>query len=693
MPKRKIKRKTYRKNSLSLLNIVLIVIAVGILLGFTTFIWYIKDLPRPERFTEGSIFQSTKIYDRTGEILLYEIAGDEKRTIISLNQAPDYLKQAIISTEDKNFYTHKGLDFKGIARAILYDLKLKKPTHGASTITQQMIRSYFLTQQKSFQRKTREIILSLELERRYTKDQILEWYLNIIPFGSNLYGIEAASNTFFAKSASELSLPESAVLAAMIQMPSVYSPYGNNVERLMQRKDYVLDRMTIEKYISEDQANEAKEQKIVFQPRKTSILAPHFVFYVKQYLQNKYGEDYLARKGLKVYTTLDYGIQEQAETILKDWLDQIHIYDAHNGALVSINPVTGEILAMVGSKDYFAESYPDGCSPGIDCYFDPEVNVALSLRQPGSALKPFVYSKVLQKGFNPESLVWDAKTEFNINCSEYANQEYGKYNDKCYHPSNYDMKFIGPITLRSALAQSRNLPAVKILYLSGLNDILGFLKQFGINTLTRKGDYGLSLVLGGGEVKLLEMTQAYGVFARDGVKSSLNFIKKIEDENGKIIESIKQSQVRIIPSQIAREINDILSDNDARAPMFGYNSNLNLANYDAAGKTGTTQDYNDAWLVGYTSSLVTGVWVGNNDNSAMVRKPAVSLAGPIWKRFMEAVLPEFTNNEFIEPEKRESDIPLVNGKREDHCLLHYLDQNDSQYPFWEQGVLSSLNRH
>lgn len=693
MPKIKKFKKIYKEGGVwFILKLILGLTLIFSLFVTGLFIYFIKDLPRPEKFTEGTIAQSTKIYDRTGEILLYEIFGEEKRTIVSLSEIPDFLKWAVISVEDKNFFEHQGLDFNAIIRAIFYDLKIGKPLQGASTITQQLIRSYFLTMKKTLERKTREMVLALEIERRYSKDQILEWYFNLIPFGGNLYGIESASQAFFQKHISNISLAEGAILAALIKAPSYLSPYGEHLDELLGRKDYVLDRMLKLNYITKEEAEEAKKEEIEFQPNITPLQAPHFVFFVKDYLEQRYGLDFLTRKGLKVYTTLDFGTQKVAEDTLEKGVEEIKIYNAYNGALVSINPETGEILAMVGSKNWYGRS--EGCDEVTNkCKFDPKFNAALSLRQPGSALKPFVYAKLFQDGFTPNSIVWDVKTEFNLNCSPDADQEIGKYNTDCYHPKNYDERFLGPINLRSALAQSRNLPSVKVLYLAGGDDVLDYILDFGITTLKDKGRYGLSLVLGGGEVKLLEMVQGYSIFANDGIKSSLKFIKKIEDSEGKAIEELKITQTRILPAQIAREINDILSDNEARAPMFGLNSPLNLRDYKAAAKTGTTQDYRDGWIIGYTPSLVTGIWIGNNDNSPMTKKPAVILAGLIWQRFMEKVLKNFPKKEFISPEERIVEEPVLNGiLPANHSILYYLDRNDPQYPFWEKGVINFLQK-
>ena len=409
----------------------------------------------------------------------------------------------------------------------------------------------------------------------------------------------------------------------------------------------------------------------------------------------KYGEKFLTSRGLKIYTTLDFDLQTIAEESVAEGVANAISYDAHNGSLVAINPKTGEIIAMVGSKNWYGES--EECEEGEGCKFDPKVNIATSLRQPGSAFKPFAYATTLQQGFTPETIIWDVKTEFNTNCPVDGSGEEDKHGYDCYRPENYDGKFIGPISIRSALAQSRNLPAVKILYLSGIDKVLKSVKNYGITTLKDTVDYGLSLVLGGGEVQLLEITSAYSVFANDGVKTPVKFIRKIEDSDGNIIEEIDVSQVRIIPSETARQINSILSDNFARSPMFGFYSLLYIPNYDVAAKTGTTQYLNDAWTIGYSPSIAVGVWVGNNNNKS-TKKPGVVLAGPIWRNFMNEALSKFPNEKFKEPKDVITGEPVLDGltPEEPHSILHFVNknhpqdegdsQNDIQYDFWEYGV-------
>jgi membrane carboxypeptidase/penicillin-binding protein len=433
-----------------------------------------------------------------------------------------------------------------------------------------------------------------------------------------------------------------------------------------------------------------------------TIKAPHFALYVRDYLLEKYGEKFLTSRGLKVYTTLDFDLQTIAEESVVKGVKNAIGYDAHNGALIAINPKTGEILVMVGSKNWYGES--EECEEGEGCKFDPKVNIATSLRQPGSAFKPFVYAVALQKGFTPKTIIWDVETEFNTNCPADGSGEEDEHGYDCYRPENYDEKFLGPISIRSSLAQSRNLPSVKVLYLSGIDRVLKTAKDYGISTLKSAVDYGLSLVLGGGEIRLLEMTGAYAVFANDGVKTPINFIKKIEDSKGNIIEAINTSQIRIIPSETARQINSILSDNESRAPMFGFYSLLYIPDYSVASKTGTTQYLNDAWTIGYSPSIVVGVWVGNNNNKS-TEKPGVVLAGPIWRNFMNNALPKFPNEKFTEPKDITTGNLILDGftPEEPHSILYFVNKNhpqdegdsqdDIQYEFWEYGIQKYLNNY
>jgi len=610
------------------------------------FFYYAKDLPRPEKFMEKQFIESTKIYDHSGEVLLYNIYGEEKRTIIDMEAVPEQLIQAIITAEDRSFYEHHGIDYRGVMRAILVNLKLKKPAQGGSTITQQLIRSSFLTMSKTAERKIREIILTIELERKYTKDQIMEWYLNQVPFGSNAYGVEAASQTYFKKSVQDLSLEESAILASLVCGPSRLSPYGKNKDRLLGRKDYVLEGMAKQGYISKEEAEEAKKREVFFAPKLVEIKAPHFTIYVKSQLEREYGKEFLKENGLKIYTSLDWELQQLAEKAVEERAKINEGYRAHNASLVALNPKNGEVLAMVGSKNYFAESYPEGCTSGKDCLFEPKVNISIYGigRQPGSAFKPFVYVTAFQNGYDDETTVIDEETNF------------GLWGDEEYIPQNYDGKFRGEVSLRNALAQSINVPSVKVLVNfcgstveESIENSVQTAQRLGLTTL--RSPYGPAIVLGGWEVRLLEMTSAYGIFATEGLKVPPVTILRIEDADGKIIKENKKTSQRVLGIQETRLLNDILSDNEARAPLFGFNSSLYIKDFDTAAKTGTTQEYKDAWTIGYSPSLVCGVWAGNNDNSPTNKKPGVTLSAPIWKAFMLEALQKFPKEDFPSLEK------------------------------------------
>lgn len=630
---RKVYSKKYGKESLLKRGASLFLRAIVSLFAFSLltisllFLYYAKDLPQPEKFTEKKLIESTKIYDRTGKILLYEMYGEEKRTAVALDQVPEYLKKAILATEDRNFYKHFGLDLAAISRSILINLRIGRPLYGGSTISQQLIRSSYLNLEKTPARKIKEVILTLQLEHKYSKDQIFEWYLNQVPFGNNAYGVEAASWTYFGKPVNELSLSEAAVLAALINKPSYLGNPANRTE-LLSRKDHVLERMKAEGFISNEEFERAKNAQILFRDVKTGILAPHFTLYVVDYLKNKYGEDFLRENGLKVYTSLDMELQRLAEETVRTGAERNKAFNAHNAALVAIDPKTGEVLAMVGSKNYFGES--EGCTPGKGCLFDPEVNVATYFigRQPGSAFKPFVYATAFNKGYTDQTIVVDEPTNFGI------------YGGKPYQPQNFDGRFRGPVTLRAALAQSLNVPSVKVLaYLAGLQDSIKLAQDMGITTLTKPPSYyGLSLVLGGGEVKLLDMVAAYSVFANKGLKNTPVLVLKIENRDGTVLEEASRNPVRVLDENIAHLITSILADNKARTPIFGPNSNLYIPGREVAAKSGTTQDFKDGWVIGYTNSLAVGVWVGNNNGEPMLQEPGTVVAGPIWKEFMEKAL-------------------------------------------------------
>lgn len=621
------KQKTNLKKKLvSVFYFTTVVFLSCVLISLLLFIYFAKDLPRPERYDDRPIDKPTKIYDRSGENVLYSIYGEEKREVIELSSLPDHFTDALLTAEDANFYEHFGIDLQGITRSVLLNFQARRAVAGGSTISQQFVRSALLTTERRVIRKVREIILTLELERRYEKDEILEFYLNQIPFGSNAYGVESASQTYFNKQSSELTIAESATLVSLIPAPSHLSPFGNNVEELLRRKNNLLDRMFSRGLITKEEYEGAKEENIVFHLSRDYLRAPHFVMHIKNTLNKKYGEDFLEEKGLQVYTTIDFELQKRAEEIIKEKVASNYHYNAHNATMVVNDPHTGEILAMVGSADYFKEPYPEGCTPGVNCQFDPFTNVTTRNRQPGSAFKPFVYATAFQKGYDDKTVVEDEKTNFGTSANPYI-------------PRNYDGIFRGEVTLRESLAQSLNVPSVKVLKeYAGLEESIKNARDFGIELPRPASFYGLPLVLGGGDVKLLEIASAYGVFATNGYRNPPVFISKIEDEDGVIIEKSENSPRRVLNRDVAKKITDILSDNNARAPVFGQHSALYFPGEEVAVKTGSTQSFRDAWCIGYTSSMVVGVWVGNNDNTPMHNAPGVNVAAPIWRAFMEEAI-------------------------------------------------------
>ena len=647
----------------------IIFVFASIILFIFTFFYYSRYLPDPNAWQDRKVIESTKIYDRENKTLLYEIHGEEKRTVIAFNDIPQIVKNATIVAEDAEFYNHSGINFRGILRAVLADIRDKKILEGGSSITQQLIKNAYLSPERTFSRKIKELILAIALEKKYSKDEILNFYLNQIPYGSNSYGIEAAAQAYFNKPAKELNLAEAVYLSALPKAPSYYSPYGSHGDELKARANYILDRLYDLKYISKKDRDGAEETTVDFALKETGIIAPHFVMFVREYLNGKYGEDFVEKSGLKVTTALDLDLQNIAERVVKEGAEKNKIYNAKNAALTAINPETGQILAMVGSKNYDGEPEPDGCEPGKNCEFDPNVNIATRLRQPGSAFKPFAYAAAIANGYTPSTIIWDVQTEFNPLCSWNGIAESGVNQETCYKPKNYDGRFRGPVTLKQALANSLNVPSVKVLYLAGINNAINTAENMGITTLKDRSRYGLSLVLGAAEVKLLDMVSAFGVFSQDGVRKEPVGILKVEDGSGRILEEYKEQSQRVIDEQAAREINDILSDNNARAPMFGLYSPLSLGEIPAAAKTGTTQDPNDetkardAWIIGYTPSLVAGVWVGNNNNNPIEKGGAgVAAAGPIWHDFMIQALKDKPIKLFSKPEPVISEKPILNGQ-------------------------------
>ncbi len=596
-------------------------------------------LPSPNKLIDRAIPESTKIYDRTGETILYEIHGDEKRTIVNLEEIPEFMKQATITAEDRKFYEHKGFNLLSMFKGVIIDPLMGKRARGGSTLTQQLVKNAILTNERKISRKIKEFVLSYRIEKQFSKDEILQMYFNEIPYGSTAYGIESAARKYFGASVRDINLSEAAVLAALPQAPTYYSPYGTNKDRLFERQEWILDSMEDLGYITQEKLEEAKNFNIQFKEPNTDIIAPHFVMYVKEILSEKYGEQVIEQEGLKIYTTLDLYKQEIAEEVVKErGQKNAENYGGSNASLISIDPKTGQVLAMVGSRDYFNDD------------IDGQVNVALRPRQPGSSLKPLVYAMAFEKGYTPNTILYDVVTNFAVD-------------GKKYEPHNYDLKERGPVTIRKALAGSLNIPAVKALYLADTYKVVEQAQKMGYTTLTDPERYGLSLVLGGGEVKLLEHTAAYGVFAREGEYLKPAVILKIEDRHGEVLEEYKPEKKKVMPAKTARLINDILSDNEARTYAFGANSWLTLGSRPVAAKTGTTNDYRDGWTMGYTPSLVTGVWAGNNDNTEMNRGSSGSrVAAPIWNEYMRRVLGNTPIEYFNKPNIEKTDKAVLDGE-------------------------------
>jgi membrane peptidoglycan carboxypeptidase len=681
----------------------------GCLLVLLAFIYYTWDLPQPEKFTETPFIQSTKIYDNTGKTLLYDIYGEEKREIVSFDKISDNLKHSVLTSEDSRFYQHGGVDVLRTGKAIWVDIISRGGYQGGSTLTQQLIRAVYLTNQKSISRKIKEIVLSVELEQKYSKDQIFDWYLNEIPFGENAYGAEAAAQAYFNESASDLTAAQAAALTAMIPAPSYYSPFGPRKSEMLKRKDEILDKMKQLGYISDQQLKDAKNEKLAFSESTKPIKAPDFVMYVKKYLDDKYGEDYLKEKGLKVYTTLNYDVQQYIEQVVKDANSYNIGKGAYNTAMVVLNPKNGNILAMMGSKDYFAPSYPAGCDekgPG-NCLFEPKYDVAtMGQRQPGSSFKPFAYATALQRGYTANTILWDIKTEFNPSCDPSGNGLVGSDGTACYNPQDYEPADRGPVTMRSSLDGSLNIPSVQVLYLAGIQNTLQTARNMGITTLTDTKNYGLSLVLGGGDVNLLEMTSAYGVFATEGSYIPPVSILKITDAQGNVIEENKEQPTKVLDIQVARQMNDILSDNNARSFIFGANSALHVPGYQVAAKTGTTQSMRDGWSMGYTPSYVVGVWTGNNNNS-VTKDIGVGIAAPMWNKVMTKLVSAAPAESFTAPDPITDRSPALLGTllpTDIHTILYYIDKNnplgpqpanpaeDPQYYLWQSAINNYLER-
>jgi penicillin-binding protein 1C len=666
----------------------LVVVGAGFLVAGIVALWVaFTPVPAISSFADRQVTQSTKIYDRTGQVLLYDYNRDARRDVVPLAQISPNIANAVVAIEDSGFYEHGAIRFTSIVRAALADVLGGSLSQGGSTITQQVVKLSLLTPKKSVVRKAHEWILAIKLEDNYSKNDILETYLNSVPMGGTLYGVESASEQYFGIPASDDDLAEGAYLAALIQAPSYYSPYGANKAALDARKNIVLDRMLTLGDITKAQHDQAQAEQVAFQARgATGIVAPHFVFYILDYLEQKYGEQALAG-GLKVTTTLDADLETHAESIIAAAAPGLkQNFDASSEAMVAIDPSTGQILAMVGSSDFFATST------------DGQYNDALALRQPGSTMKPFIYALALEDGYTRDTVVWDVPTQFSTACG--ATDVYNN-TAPCYAPVDFDGTYRGPMTFETALAQSINIPAIQVLYLVGIQNAINLAKLFGLTTLGDASQYGLTIVLGGGEVRLLDLTGAYAGFAAGGVVNPTTGILEIDDGAGNVLQKYSPNPERVLPQNIANDINAMLSDNPARVPEYTLTSPLYFPGYDVAVKTGTTDDTRDAWVVGYTPSIAVGTWAGNNDNTPMVKNIAGLILAPSWHDIMAYALTKYPQTYFGEPDPiPASGPPMLTGTWNTsagaHSLLYYFLKtpqqgvgpaiNDPQYTRWETAV-------
>lgn len=633
------RNRLYRRSRIFLFSKISTYIFFGtvgtIIFTIILFAWMSRDLPRPGKLSPSNLTQSTRIFDRNG-ILLYSVYTSENRIYIPLSDIPKSIQEATIAVEDKDFYKNEGFSLSGYLRA-LRDVILFRRLTGGSTITQQLVKNTLLTSERTIPRKIKEFILAIQVDRKYDKNQILELYLNAVSYGGTAVGVEAAAQSYFGKSAKELNLLESVIVAGFPQRPSYYSPYGPQPQAYIERSKQVLRRMREDNYITKKQEEETSRElaNIKFLAPTQGIKAPHFSFYVKDLLIKKFGEEMVEQGGLQVATTLDYKLQQQAEKIVKEEVDNAKNLKVGNGASMAINPKNGEILTMVGSKDFFATESASS-----------QFNVAVQgLRQPGSAIKPVTYATALEKGYTASTLLMDAKVIF-------PNQ-----GEKDYVPVNYDGKFHGPVQMRFALGSSINIPAVKMLALVGIKNMLTTAHNLGLSTLAPTDEnitrFGLAITLGGGEVRLIDLAVAYASFANGGLKVEPISIIKVTDNKGKVLFENKETEnkKRVLPAEVAFIVSHMLLDNNARLITFGENSFLNVRGRTIAVKTGTTDDKRDNWTIGWTPNLLVATWVGNNDNSPMGNVASgVTGAAPIWRRIILEALKGKADEQFEKPD-------------------------------------------
>jgi 1A family penicillin-binding protein len=627
-------RDNRRKIILGIFGLILAGILVGFMGVFLLFAWYSKDLPTPNKVVRHEGY-ATRIYDRNGQVL-YDVYKEEKRTPVTWENVPDYLKQATVAVEDKDFYKHIGFDPLTPFRIIKNYITLGKLT-GGSTLTQQLVKNVLLTSERSLTRKIKELILAIQIEAKYKKDEILLMYLNEAPYGGTAWGVGAGSEQYFGKPVGELSLVESAILAGLPQSPSVYSPFSQTPKAYVNRTAHVLDRMVQDGYISRELADQTLEEakNYQFYENKTTMLSPHFIFWVKDELIRRYGEEVVEGGGLKVTTTLDLDLQNEVQKIVSEEIDKSENLGITNGAALLMDPRDGQVLAMVGSRDYYSDKT------------DGKFNVVTQgLRQPGSAIKPVTYLTAIKRGWTAASMIVDAPVSFS-----------GGQGQKDYKPQNYNGKFNGPMSIRTALGNSINTIAVKTLANVGLENMLTTAFEMGLKTLEPTTEnlrrYGLAVTLGGAEVKMIDLASAYCAFANGGKKMEPVGILKVEDREGRVLEEFRPVEHKsAMTPQEAFIISNILSDNSARELTFGRSNSLVIPNYQVSVKTGTTNDKRDNWTIGWTPNLIAAVWVGNNDNSPMGKVASgVSGASPIWRRIMLYELPKRPKEDFPIPDK------------------------------------------
>lgn len=663
------------------INIILLGLAgIFTLIGAGMLFFITTPLPDVNIIKNVVSRQSIVLEDRNGEFL-FDFSENEKRTYVPIGEISQNIINATIAIEDHKFYKHGGIRWDAFFRAAIYNTLTQSFSHGGSTITQQVIKNVFLTNEKKINRKIKELLLAPKLEKQLNKDKILEIYLNTIPFGGVLYGVGEASHSFFNKSASDLTISESAYLAAILNAPSFFSPYGHNKRALEKRKNKILELMLEYNFITREEYITSQKENNFFQLKnKFTIQAPHFVFYVKDELEKKYGEGLRPLEGQRIQTSLDLKLQKKVQKLIDDATKTLEKnYGGNNVATVVLSVKTGEIISLVGSKNYF------------DLEIDGRVNIINSKRQPGSTIKPIIYSQAFEKGLLPETILYDVPTQFTYGCNKSLFRSTKE--NKCYSPKNYTQTFVGPVSIRSALAQSINIPAVKTLYLANIKDVISLAKKSGITTLDKHpSNYGLSFALGSAEVKPIELAQLYSIFANDGSLIPYTWEK--------INSPVNKTQV--ISEQTSKKITDILSDNDARAPVFGYNSPLNITSIPVAVKTGTTNNSRDIWVVGYSPDVVVLVWHGNTKGGFLENNASGLSLSKLFRNIILTATETYGTMSFFTKDtspKQNNNIPIISGKinEEEHTILHYIDKNnyfsqpkphnkDPQYVNWEFAV-------